>query len=109
MSHQSIMSFLLANQPAQRIKNNFLIKGEIYRTQNIEQMKEVNILINADLYLDVYSKYLQYKDILEESHFCCPVLEDFNAIEQEDIFEMIGGNLSAITINGDYLCLGEIK
>lgn len=109
MSHQSIMAFMLNNEPAARINKNFLIKGEIYRTEDVGVMKEVNILIDADLYLDVYSKYLQHKDILEESHFCCSVLEDFHAIEHEDTFEMVGGNLAGITLKGDYLCMGEIN
>lgn len=108
MSHQSIMTFMLSNQPAERIKNNFLVKGEIYRTADITAMKEVNILIDSDLYLDVYSKYLSHKHIMEETQFCCPVLEDFHAIEHEDTFEMWGGDLSGIDVNGEYVFLGEL-
>ena len=109
MSHQSIMSFLLVNKPAERIKNNYLIKGEIWKKDEIDTVKDINVLIDTDLYLDVYSKYLQYKDILEESHFCCPVLEDFHTIEQEDTFEMLGGSMHGITIDGEYLNMGMIN
>lgn len=104
---RTLLAFSMNDMLLEQVNDDFLIKAEIWEEQDLNHVKNVHVLVNQNLYLQIYTRWLQVSESLLESHFKVNFLEDFAEVKETDIIECYGGILAGITVDDEYVELGE--